>query len=66
MYGNLINEYLIKGAGTGREAGKEYLRKTPNGAQRKYDTIEASNAVMYQLTDALINGEPEYVEIARK
>jgi len=66
MYGNLINEYLVKGAGTGREAGKEYHYKTLAGARRKYDTIEACFATMYQLTDALVNDEPEYVEIASK
>ena len=66
MYGNLINEYLVKGAGTGREAGREYHYKTLAGARRKYDAIEAGNATLYQLTDALINGEPEYIEIASK
>ena len=57
MFGNPINCYLI----IDRDTGKTYVRKSPNGARKIYDTLKG-HADMYQETTC----KYEFITLASK
>lgn len=62
MIGQLIGKYIVKGSGTGREAGMTFHYSTEKGARKKLSSIRATFATLYQETTCV----NEYITIASK